>query len=283
VIEIWTDYECENLLLATHWIEYTTSQGIAAAIATVDLPNGRELLLRIAPQLRSENSNYVLLSLECRPASVRERVHELLMYRSLWLERLPRYGLLSLLILATGWSVARFRTNQEQSTTIKRLDKELAQEREARASVEKRLRSQEQAVEAYLLVPDESREGRNRGGEGAGEQVAFSAHAAQVILELPTPRSLQTPYRAVLKSFPEGREILVENFPKPADTLQVSRVEFVLPRSLVQAGKYYVVELNSISSIRRAERVHIFTFYVSQVANPTGGSLLLHPLSRTAQ
>lgn len=265
LIEIWTDYEGENLLLATHRIEYTRSHGIAAAAATVDLPNGRELFLKIAPQAQGDNASYAQLSLECRRASPIERIHELLTNRSLWLQRLPRYGLLSLLILGMGWSITRFRTNQDERSAIERLDKELAQEREARASVEKILTSQQAAVDAYLLAPDESREGRSRGGEAAGEQaIAFSPDATQVILELPTPRGVQTPYRAVLKSFSEGREILVENFAKPANALQAAHIEFVLPGSFVQAGKYYVVELNSTSNAGRSERVHIFTFYVTR-------------------
>lgn len=261
LIEIWTDDEGDDLLLATHWIEYTRPQGIAQAAATVDLGDGRELLLEIMPGVRRDDASYAELSLRCRPASRLARVRELLMSRSLWLYGLPKYALLSLLILSVGW---RIRTNQEQRGVIERLGKELAQEKEARDSVERALRSQQQAPEAYLLVPDEIREDHGRGGEGAGEPIiALSATAAQVILDLPTPRNLRTPYRAVLKSFPESHEILVENFPKPADVPQPARVEFVLPRSFVQTGKHYVVELNSISSTGHSERIHIFTFYVS--------------------
>jgi hypothetical protein len=64
LIEIWAEDQAGEILWAKHWVEYTEWQGIAQSGHVVDLGNGRELVLRTAP-----NEGGASLWLKCRPAS----------------------------------------------------------------------------------------------------------------------------------------------------------------------------------------------------------------------
>jgi hypothetical protein len=267
LIEIWAEDEGEQFLWATHWIEYTQSQGIAPAAATVDLQDQRELLLEIVPMDRAHEAAGAQLWLKCRPSSLSARWRATLSNRLFWFHVMPRYASVPLLFLGIGWLVANFKYSRDVSTqrgTVERLRKDLREEKAARESLQKRLETQQgpASVQSYLFVPDEI---RTRGGDGTGEPaVTLSPGASQVILELPTPGGLRTAKRVTLKPFLENRQIIVEDFSQQSRSLKGESLQFVLPASFIETGKHYILELDSISRSGRVDRISTFTFYVAQ-------------------
>jgi hypothetical protein len=267
LIEIWTEDEGDQILWATHWIEYTRSQGIAAATATVDLRDERELLLQLIPMPGEQNAGGAQLWLKCRPSSLSAQWRATLSNRSFWFHGLPRYASVVLLFLGIGWMLANLKYSRDvvtQRRTVERLRKELTEEKAARESLQKNLESQQGAapVQSYLLVPDEI---RTRGGDGTGvPAVTLSPGASQVILELSTPGTLRTAKRVTLKPFLENRQIVVEYFSNQSRSLKGEPLQFVLPASFVETGKHYILELDSISRAGRAERISTFTFFVAR-------------------
>ncbi|HEY6249703.1 MAG TPA: hypothetical protein VI685_07060 [Candidatus Angelobacter sp.] len=267
LVEVWTHYEGADVLLGTHWIAYTQSAGIAAAAATLDLGNRRELLLEIIPAARTaQDAGGAMLWLKCCPTSALARATEFVTDRSFWLYGFPKYAFLALLFLAAGWNIARLRSSHElsaQHDSIERLTREVAEEKRERASLEKRLESERQApIETYSLAPDET---ATRSGQETPEPaVTFAPQVPQVILEIPVAGRPRTEYRVILKPFLESRAILVENFPKPAHPTGTEPLKFVLPASFLESGKHYVLELNAISPSGHSERIHTFTFLVAK-------------------
>jgi hypothetical protein len=265
LIEIWAEDDSGNLLLATHWVEYTAWQGIASATATVDLGNDRELLLQITPEHRATDApGGASIRLKCRPVSRFATLREAFGSR-FWLHRLPRYALASLVFLGLGWILSTVKHRHElsrQQIAVERLGKELASEKAARASLEKALEIERQSasIEAYMLVPDDL---RVRGQQGADEPVvSISSGASSIFLQLPVEEGHLGAYRVILKPFAENHEVLSENFVKPTPMMKNGTFKFMLPASLLEDGRHYVVTLDSMNSSGHIDRVRTFTFYV---------------------
>ncbi len=265
LIEIWTEDESGDLLLATHWVEYAPWQGIASATATVDLGSGREWVLQVTPEYQGTDvPGGASIRMTCRPVSRFATLREAF-ESGFWLQRLPRYALASLVFLGLGWIMSTVKHRHalsRQQIAVERLGKELANERAARASLEKTLEIERQSAstEAYMLVPDDL---RVRGQQGADEPVvSLPAGASLVYLQLPIEEGHQGTYRVVLKPFAENREVLSENFVKPTPMMRDGIFKFVLQTSLLEDRTHYVVSLDSINSSGRIDRVRTFTFYV---------------------
>jgi hypothetical protein len=265
LIEIWAEDDSGDLLLATHWVEYTSWHGIASATATVDLGHGRELFLQITPEHQGTDvPGGASIRLKCRPVSRFATLREAFDSR-FWLHRLPRYALASLVFLGLGWILGTVMHRHElfrQQMAVERLGKELANEKAAKASLEKAIEIERlsASIETYTLVPDDL---RVRGQQGADEPVvSISSRASSVFLQLPVEEGYLGSYRVILKPFAENHEVLSENFVKPAPMMRNGIFKFMLPASLLEGGRHYVVTLDSMNSSGHIDRVRTFTFYV---------------------
>jgi hypothetical protein len=267
LIEVWMENQGADILLATHWVNYTEWSGIAAATAIIQLGNGRELLLQITPMAESEGSpGGASLELKCRPAPYLARLRQSLR-SSLWLLRMPRFVLAAASLVMIGFILGTFLLERDlarQRANVETLTKELAQERAVRESLQQSLSLEHGApsIAAYLLMPDDVRVRST--GNTAEPVIQVSASAPLVILELPVAAGQARSYRAVLKLFLQKRELLSEHFAQPTQTGGNLSLRFALPSSFVEDGKHYVISLESLNATGKVETHRTFTFLVTR-------------------
>jgi hypothetical protein len=267
LLEIWAHCDGDDFLLATHWIDYTEWEGVAPAAATVALGNGRELLLEISPVEEDEEEDR-RISIGCKCQSDSLLASWIWALRSFF-ERvisLPRYALAVVLLIALGWALSTFKYSRELGRgreAIEHINKELADERAARASLQQRLdeeRGKELLASAYRLIPDDF---RVRGPEGVKEPVvSIPSGAVLVNLELSAGTGQAASYRAVLRPFLGKREILREGSLKSEQKGRSRILTFALPASLVENKQHYVLELVSLDAGGRVGKSRSFTFFV---------------------
>ena len=267
LIEVWMENQGADILLATHWIDYTEWSGIAAAKAIIQLGNGRELLLQITPIAESEGGHGgASLELKCRPASRLAALGESLR-SSLWLQKMPRFALAAASLVTMGFifgAILSKRDLSRQRANVETLTRELAHERTIRESLQQSPTKEQGSfsIAAYRLVPDDV---RVRSTENPTETVvSLSANASLVILELPVAAGPAHSYRAVLTPFLQKRELLSENFVQPAQTAGNLSLRFALPSSFVDDGKHYVISLDSMNATGKLETHRTFTFLVTR-------------------
>ena len=266
LIEIWTEDQGEDLPLATHWIEYSQSQGIVPTAATVDLGRGRALALQVIPKAKSDETGGASIFVKWQPVSRLAAWGDFLRNPRLWFYALPKYALAPLLLIAIGGIVGTVKYRNDllrQQAASGRLRQELEREKAARSSLEHTLEIERgTSTESYLLVPNDL---QIRGPRGPKEPViSLSSHAPLVILELPIGGEHGESYRAVLKPFLEDREIFSESFSNSTHTPVDDKLKFSLPLAFVEDGKHYVVTLNAVNSAGKMSEVRKFTFYVKK-------------------
>jgi len=254
LLEILTEYNGKDVLLATHWIEYTRWEGVAPAQAVVDLGKERELLIQIELVAETEETpRRISLRLKCRSVSRLADFWEVLKLPSVAWYRLPGYGLAVAALIVLGWVGGAVR----QRMMIKDMGKELAAERTARASAEERIRSVGHSI-TYQLTADEFSQ---RGEHGRQEAtIAIPSYPSVVTLALPVGNSLT--YRAVLRPFLENREVLSESLLTPKQSNETLAVQFTLPSVFVEDGQLYAIDLYVLSPSGEQSRLHSFTFRV---------------------
>lgn len=266
LIEVWTEDEGGRLLLATHWIDYTHSQVIAASTATVNLGSGSELLLETVPRTESmEQPGGASISVKWQPISSLQAVRQLFPNPPMWFQRVPKLAFVPLLLLAIAGIFGTVKYSREvtrQREASERLARELAREKAARASEHAPTSEQGDFVQSLLLVPDDL---RIRGPQGTREPViSLSSHVPVVVLELPIDGNDQESYRTVLKPFLEGGSVLTEDFPKSAQLPTHDKLKFAVPATFLEDAKHYVVTLNRVGSTGKITQVRKFTFYVQK-------------------
>jgi hypothetical protein len=80
-----------------------------------------------------------------------------------------------------------------------------------------------------------------------------------VTLELPVGNGDRA-YRAVLKTYFEGKELLSESSISPRKDNRQTVVEFVVPAVVFHDGQIYSVDLYSMNDSGKQEKIHSFTF-----------------------
>ena len=269
LIEIRTQEGSQDLLLATHWIDYAEWQGFAPSTATVALGRARELVLEIVPSsAAAETSAEATVQVQCRPKSrftqLREALRSLLRFRPIMLRWLPGYAMAFLVLVAFGGIFAALKYRNElvqQRASVARIREELVREKAERSALQSRLDNRQQAGTpvAYRLVPDDA---RVRGQQGTRETVvSVPAQTDLVFLELPVFNGQSKQYRAVLRPFART-EILAEDSLPSQQAQGGAVVLFSLPASLVQDKAHYVLDLYATRGAASPERVRSFTFYV---------------------
>ena len=267
LIEVWTEDQGEAVLFATHWIEYTPWHGIARKTAIIDLGDRRELSFEVIPVgKRTDELSRAAIVAKCQPVAWLTARLASLNSESLWFNGLPKYVFVAVLLVAIGWVLGTTKDGHEiqrQRATLERLEKNLTQEKAARASLERTLEAEEgNSTAPYLLVPDDL---RIRGAQSTDEPVVvFSSHASQMILDLPLDGSQSGSYRAMLKPLLEDQEILSETFAAQGHASGQDRLRFILPAVFVDDRKHYLITLNWISPSGRMREVRKFSFYVKK-------------------
>ena len=258
LLEIWTENRDERVLLATHLVRYSSSQGIAESEHVVDLDNQRELVLHTIPV-----NGGAIIELECRAIQGLSGWREIVNV----LNRpgvLARYALASACLLLTGWglgTVWHHKNLAQQQAAAERVSAELARERAARAALARELENErsEKSLASFLLL---SSTAGVRGQQLTQEPVvSISPNASVVNLRLPVSQGGRQSYSAALAPFLAEREVLKESFLEATTKGSGSEVSFVVPASLLENGKRYVVTLYQVDKTGRQERVDLFTFY----------------------
>ncbi|HEV2987797.1 MAG TPA: hypothetical protein VG759_05105 [Candidatus Angelobacter sp.] len=263
LIEVWVEQQGEDILLATHWVDYTEWHGIAAANTIIGLGDKKELLIKITPT--SELTSSASLALKCRSIvffSVLEKALEPFS----WLQKQPKLVFGAIGLLAVGWILGAFLSKRElalRQATVEAVSKELAHEKALREALQQTagLGRPSTSTPTYQLVPDDIRVRSPQGDKPS--VVHLTSNSALAVLELPFAAQNKTSYRAVFRSFLDRKEILSEVFTE-ASLRDNNSIKFALPSALVEDGKYYTISLDSIGAGGRAEAYRTFTFLVTR-------------------
>lgn len=260
LLELRADVGDKDILIGTHWIEYTRWDGVAPVTASLALPDQRELLFEIEPVEMKPGQRSMSIQLRCEPVST----------LSLWRDsrkasRIPRFhafagfALASATLLVVGWIAATVwyhRSMKAQAAVIGQLQREMTSERQAKQTLQDQLLA-EQAV-GYLLVPDEL---RPRGPEASETNLLrISTQASLVVLELPLGIDANLSYRAVLRPFLSTDEILTQGDLVKSMKNREMIVRVHVPSVLLQNDRDYVIDLYSRSVSKAWNKASTFRF-----------------------
>jgi hypothetical protein len=262
LIEIWTEHEGQDLLLATHLIAYKDSDGVSSSFAEVPIPRAGKLTLAIRAAAQGSISRGGVASLSFHPASS-------IAAKILFPAFAQRFGLAPIVsaalavLLAIGW-VVNWASVQRQLEALRatnhRLQTNISAEEATQATLEQRLARAVPADKpaSYRLFPDI---GITRGGENPPfPVVVLPSRLGLIALQLPLESSRPHTYTATLTVYAATEEILVENRLQSTATSTGPIVEFSVPSNFLQSRGDYTVHLWRGST--RAEEIDSFTFHV---------------------
>lgn len=263
IIEIWTQDDRGDLLLATHLIAYQDTSGFAVGCAAIPLERGRELVLTLSPGMETTGEK-VSASLHLRyfPGS------RWAVWKDSWITPPRRlklttvYALAAAALMAIGWFFAAVHYQRSNRVALEQKEREITNEKAARASLEHSgdaLRSQ-QTIPAYRLIPDDL----NVRGEGSLDMpmVPMSSHRELINLELPVGSNAHGTFRAALRPFLNATDILIENQLEAQKTASGFNVVFALPCSTVEANHDYTIDLKHMNSAGKLEEVNTYSFHL---------------------
>jgi hypothetical protein len=268
LVEIWTEEEGRELLVATHRIAYDDALGIAPSVANLSFADGKEIELTITPQPKNAATGAgggALVELQSPGAPGWFRSSASFAFGRPRLNPMPAFALAVLVVAAAGWVFSAIRYRHElasQQTAMAQLQSELVRERQARTALEQNTRKAPAGEYAsFRLVSDDTT--IRSGGGAAAPTVIVGPRAELIDLELPITGKSHRQYRAVLKPFLEGREILSENLLPVKQNASGSVATLSLPSSVLIAGKDYSVELMYSEAGGTWRELDSFTFHVT--------------------
>jgi hypothetical protein len=265
LLEIWTEHKSEPLLLATHKIAYSGTQGIAPANLSFRF-NTAELILQIASNdTAQESARRSSVTLTCRSHAQSAGAFPK------WLIAAPKFALASIALIALGWFLGlnahhRTRTKQIAFPGFAEGEKPSLQPLPAPTPSEIAQNSEQPAT--YRLVPDELA----TRGNGASDipSVMVPSHPALVQLELPiasqnmfkdaakyAPKS----FHCSLKTFLKDEIVLSENGLKARRSSSGAIVTFSLLSTFLAENTDYSVDLRS-DFHGKSEQLSTYTFHV---------------------
>lgn len=259
VVEIWAKAAGRDVLLATHWVRYTESAGIAPASAIIDLPDGRRLSLLVRPEDDGSGNRGAQLVAQVSPLTLFARLGRFLVTVDEW----PRLAWIGASILVVGSALAALYYRHEADTQrvrIQQLNQQLANEKANRDSIARNLEAATGPVQAYRLIPDEY---WTRSGDASKQPVVtVPARPTLVILELPLDQKPYGSYRATLRDFDTNREIMTESLPAEIESGGRSIANFSLPSLKVESQKRYILSIARTNEPIKSHAMTSFTFYV---------------------
>ena len=257
LMEIWTQHEGQPLLLATHKIAYSETQGIDAANFTVGFKGGAELMVQISGAVEAqEGPRKAIVSFAYRP-NAREAEGF-----PRWLRAAPRFALAATALIAVGWFLGmngRRKALTEQPAPAAFTEKATPTSLPTPAPTEiARLRESQLT---FRLVSDD----QNTRGAGNSDtpSVVVPAHPGLVYLELPiAPADTSRLFRGSLKPFLKDEEVLIETRLRARRGAQgVTIVTFSLPSTFLEANTDYTVDLSARGSGEKMEELNTYTFH----------------------
>ena len=252
LVEFVTRDEAGEVLLGTYLIEYSESLNIKPSTATVRW--GRTAVtISVSPSVSPAQGQSALLTVALRgPARAGENAPLGFPRRAFF------YGALALILIFVGWTLRLVKDRHSLSShnvRIETLQREIAGARLPASSPE----LVPQGVVSQALAPYDL---STRGGEtDPARIISLPTRSSVLELELPTFRSQRRSFRAILKSFPQQRELLSEELVRP--TGLENMVRFPVPASLLSNGKDYLVELRGTGAPGSGES-RFFVFHVSK-------------------
>lgn len=260
LVEVWTADRDEDILIGTHWIDYSELHKPVAAEAKIDLGKTKQLWLRIIPDI---SSTALLLDFRLTSAwGLGKGNFTSPFWRQLW----PKSAVAMSAVLLMSAVIAIIAYHNEtvrQRATIESVNQELARERNSRVAVQQRLaNSASQLTASFRLSVDNVRP------RGLQEQeiprLTIPLHSVLVSLDLPVGTPAQSRYRATLRSLLGSSVILEEDYLKSVTLGENdSKVIFSVPASLLLPDKYYVTRLETVDELGKPAKSHTFTFYVA--------------------
>ena len=240
LLEVHSEMSGTDIVLATHWIDYTEWNGIAAGEYTIALKNRRELLFRIMPaKAESNREGGATVVVESRSASrLPAWLHMIYLEPITW-RNLVGYATAALLFTAVGWftAVAHDRAAANVAAQTGSQHVTIASTNQSTQSAQR----QANAALTYLIASGEP----NLRGTGHTEEtiVTFGPGDRIAILNIAVAADDHHSFRAVLSSFPDEQELLSENALNTAKSENRKVVEFSVPSTVVSDRTHYLVTL----------------------------------------
>lgn len=262
LLEVRTDVAGDDLLLATHWIDYTECNGVAAGEYRLALKSGRELTLKIVPENRESAQEGGATIVVASRASSHLQID---FARSFGIaqQNLPRYAFAAVVLIGLGWLGAtlhdRSKLAQEQSR-VENLLAQAASHSKPAVSTEQTPSLSAPAIPTYSLTSQDP--GLRGPGNPAEPVLTFAPRVPLVRLDLSLAQAAHGSYRATLSHFIEDREIITENSLKPISKNGQWVVEFSLPASLVADQTHYLITLATSDNNGKARPIARFVFMV---------------------
>lgn len=264
LIEAWTLYDAEELLLASHRIQYDAEERFLSFDGPLLDHGEQKFNLSISPEVMEDGDELhrATITLAFGPVVVApsRRSWEL----KSWLAVLPKYAIPAVPLLALGWwmAVARYHRQQEiHRTELERLQSALASERALRLAAQNQGAAESGgAILSYKLSPD-AFAARD---EGAGMVKVLVPQQPVIIAfelaagNLGNPRHQR--YRAVLRPFFDHKEILAETLTPPEEAMKPLKLKFSVPSSLLSPGHDYTIDLTYLTPEGQAHEVAAFSF-----------------------
>jgi hypothetical protein len=261
LVEIWTEYQGEPLLLATHKIAYADAQGFAPANFSLRFKDRAELVLQISGAAKAqEGPRTATILLTYHPARGEERLAS-------WWHTAPKFALASAALIALGWFLGM--SAHRMAFTVQPTPPEFVHKSPPQPLPTATLSVTATTYEVpatYRLVSDDA---STRGsGNSDAPSVVVPPHPVLVHLELPIAAADASKlFRSALKPFLKNEEILIENRLRAhRGAAGVTIVTFSLPSTLLEADADYTVDLRSHSSRGELEELNTYTFHA--VKNP---------------
>jgi hypothetical protein len=264
LLEVRTETAGSDLTLATHWIDYTEWNGIAAGEYTIALKDKRQLRFTIVPAaLGTAQEGGATVVVESRSSSFLPAWSNFIGSYLQVRQNLPSYAFAFTLFLALGWLAAtkNYRSKlAHQESTIEHLTAQIASQKTTVASAEQKPSQPAKIIATYFLA---SANPSLRGTDNPKEEVVtFAPGNSLVMLDLAVARGENGSYRATLSSFPDEQELFRENRLKPIQKRYGWVVEFALPSAHVRDRTHYLVTLEIPDSGGRMAPVTRFLFEV---------------------
>jgi hypothetical protein len=255
LIEVWAAGD-EEILLATHWIDYAELHQPVKAEATINLGAANQLCLKIIPR---DHSAQLLLDLRRRSGWVWKGHSPL----SDWGQAWPKYALsasAALLLASLTANLAYHNQTIKQRATIESTSRELAQER---ASHPQQLsNSASQSTVSFRLSVDGIKP-RDAQGQDV-PRLTIPSQADLVSFDLAVNTTGAERCRAKLKLFLGNKNIVEEDQLKPISVgNNGSHVTFRVPAALLAPDKYYVATLEAFDNTGKLVKSNGFTFYIA--------------------
>jgi hypothetical protein len=264
LLEVRSEATGTDLILATHWIDYTEWNGIAAGEYTIALKQRRELVFKIVPAgPGTEQEGGAAVEVESRSRSPLADWADRIAAFVRAPQNLTGYAFAAVLFVAVGWLAAtvnyRSRLIHEQRT-VEHPVAAVPSPKTPTVPQEQSPPESAKIVATYFFASGSS---SVRGTENPEEPVVtFARGNPLVMLDFAVVPGAHRSYRVALSSFAGEEELLRENDLRPTKKHNDWMVEFALPSALVADRTHYLATLSAVDSGGRTTPLSRFLFEV---------------------